>query len=78
MIEFVYEKEGTMLKILKHIYDKSLSEVLTMFICYETFHYEEERPAFLETKNRVIDQLIDILIIKEDIEVVTFSFSPKI
>lgn len=69
MIEFVYEKEGTMTNLLKHINDKSISEVLTLFMCYETFQYEEERPTFLQTKLQVVDQLLNIITTKEDMEV---------
>jgi hypothetical protein len=58
-----------MLKLAKHIDNKSMSELIALLICYEPFQYEEERPAYLETKLTVLEQLIDTITTKEDLDV---------
>ena len=69
MIEFVYDNEGIMANLAKHIENRSVSDLLGLFICYESFHYEEEKPLYLNLKLEVIENLINILTESEDIDV---------
>ncbi len=69
MIEFVYDNEGIMANLTKHIGNRSISELLGLFICYESFHYEDEKPQYLSIKNEVLEKLIDILTESQDIDV---------
>ena len=69
MIEFVYDNEGIMANLAKHIENRSVSDLLRLFICYESFHYEEEKPLYLNLKLDVIENLINILTESENIDV---------
>jgi len=69
MIEFVYDNEGIMANLAKHIENRSVSDLLRLFICYESFHYEEEKPLYLNLKLEVIENLINILTESENIDV---------
>jgi len=68
MIEFVYDNEGIMASLAKHIGNRSISDLLGLFICYESFHYEDEKPLYLTLKLEVIEDLVNILTESEDID----------
>jgi len=69
MIDFVYMNEGIMLKLVKHLDNKSISELLALLICYDAFQYEEEKPLYLNTKIKVLENLINIFTTKEEMDV---------
>jgi len=68
MIEFVYDNEGIMANLTKHIGNRSISDLLGLFICYESFHYEDEKPLYLTLKLEEIENLVGILTESEDID----------
>lgn len=62
-----------MANLSNHIGNRSISELLGLFICYESFHYEEEKPQYLSIKLEVLEKLIDILTESQDIDVTLLS-----
>jgi len=62
MIEFIYEKEGLLLRLVQHIQEKSIAELIPMFICYEAFQTTEKPQSKLGIKTQVLDGIIDALL----------------
>jgi len=65
--------EGIMLNLVKHLNNKSISELLALLICYDAFQYEEEKPQYLITKAKVIDSLIRYFSTIDEMDVSPFS-----
>jgi len=62
MIEFIYEKEGLLLRLVQHIQEKSIAELIPMFICYEAFQTSEKPQSRLEAKIKSLDNIIEALL----------------
>jgi hypothetical protein len=61
MIEFVYENSKYMIQMARHIGDRSTCELLPLFLCYESHHYENKNPKYLEVKLKVVDEILNII-----------------
>lgn len=61
MIEFVYDNSKYMIQMAKHIGDRSTCELLPLFLCYESAHYEKKNNQYMEVKLQVIDKIIEII-----------------
>jgi len=62
MIEFMFEKEGLLMRLVQHIQEKSIAELIPMFICYEAFQTSEKPQSKLGIKNQVLDGILDALL----------------
>jgi serine/threonine-protein phosphatase 6 regulatory subunit 3 len=60
LIEFVYDKKGLLFQMSKHIAQRSIAELLIIFLGYEAVHYDEKNMTFLELKLQVLDCLLSI------------------
>ncbi len=69
MIDFIYTNEEILMNMTKHLNDKSVSEILALFICYDTFQYEEEKPAYFKTKIKILDSLINTFVRRDEMDV---------
>jgi len=63
-MEFVYESENMILKLTKHIRDKSIAELVSLFLNNENsqFQIDEKPGSRLEAKIQAIDLIINALL----------------
>ncbi len=62
MIEFIFEKEGLLLRLVQHIQEKSIAELIPIFICYEAFQTSEKPQSRLDAKIKSLDKVIEALL----------------
>lgn len=61
MVEFVYEKEAYLMNMVNHSEEKSIAELIGLFICYENSQTDESHQSRLGTKIKVLDKIFETL-----------------
>jgi len=55
--------------MVEHIGERSISELIPLFLSYENKHYEERKPEYLNIKLAIVDKIISMIASTQDPEV---------
>jgi hypothetical protein len=69
MIEFMFHQGYSFQKMVQYLGDRSISEVLVLFLSYENMQYGEKNPDFTELKLEMVEMMLNNLCQTDDVEV---------
>lgn len=61
MIDFMYEDPKWLHAMVKHLGDRSICEILPVFLCYENLNYDGKNPIYTEIKLGTIDLMLKVI-----------------
>ncbi len=69
LIDYIFENPIYLEKMVQHISERSISELIPLFLSYENIHYEEKRPEYLLKKLEIVERVIQSISSVQDSEV---------
>jgi len=60
IVEYVYSNEKILMGVVNHIENHSMSEILSILLCYEAYLFDEKKPEYFDLKMRVVEKMLNL------------------